>query len=334
MRRFHLLWCSSMLISRNILVPFLALMVASGPAFAGASDVEPNDSLVAPEVLDIDDPFRRGLDRIADQATGGVDLPQPSGMTGTQDAVGSELLGLSSDQALFSNRYRVMGVAVSKKEARAQIFSATNQNVLPGNKPQLAYIRLGLFPDESAARQLAIDLKNNIEHLLGAHFIIREEGESGVLLDFGPLRNVTHAERYCEIMLTQSYGLISECYAALEFPGLEPTNTFSSTAMIRPSASAVRDVVKDSDLFDLVSASKKTLVLREGDKLGASGATLVKVTPRGVIVVAENGDVESMPIDFVPERAFSAQDLQTAPAAAPAAPPNLDPDLSAPAGAS
>ena len=111
-----------MLISRNILVPFLALMVASGPAFAGASDVEPNDSLVAPEVLDIDDPFRRGLDRIADQATGGVDLPQPTGMTGTQDAVGSELLGLSSDQALFSNRYRVMGVAVSKKEARAQIF--------------------------------------------------------------------------------------------------------------------------------------------------------------------------------------------------------------------
>ena len=45
----------------------IAGLLGSGAAFAGASDPEPNDSLVAPEVQDIDDPFRRGIDRIADQ---------------------------------------------------------------------------------------------------------------------------------------------------------------------------------------------------------------------------------------------------------------------------
>ena len=177
-------------------------LLGSGMAFAGASDPEPNDSLVAPEVQDIDDPFRRGIDRIADQATGGVELPAPSGNIGLEDASGADLLGKSTDEALFSNRYRVMGVAVTKQETRSQIFAATNQNVIPGNKPKLAYVRLGLFDDEADARQLAIDLKNNAEHLLGAHFILRDEGADGVIMDLGPLHNVTHAERYCETLLT------------------------------------------------------------------------------------------------------------------------------------
>jgi hypothetical protein len=51
---------------------------------------------------------------------------------------------------------------VASQETRSQIFAATNQNVIAGNKPRLAYVRLGLFADEAAARQTAIDLKNNL----------------------------------------------------------------------------------------------------------------------------------------------------------------------------
>ena len=58
-----------MVVLRGSLATLVALFLGAGTAFAGASDVEPNDSLVAPEVQDIDDPFRRGIDRIADQAT-------------------------------------------------------------------------------------------------------------------------------------------------------------------------------------------------------------------------------------------------------------------------
>jgi len=286
----------------------IALSLGAEMAMAGASDVEANDSLVAPEVQDVDDPFRRGIDRIADQATGGVDLPAPSGNIGLEDTSGADLLGQPSDLALFSNRYRVMGVAVAKQDMRSQIFAATNQNVIPGNKPKLAYVRLGLFGDEAAARQLAIDLKNSAEHLLGAHFILRDEGEDGVIMDLGPLRSVTHAERYCEILMTMSEGLVSDCYTVLEFPGMEPLRTFSSTAMLKASATAVRNVMKDPELFDLESAARQTMTLREGDMIGSSEATIVKVTRRGVIVVAENGDIETLPLDYLPEKAFSTDE--------------------------
>ena len=291
---------------------FAIALAMSGQIHAGEStDIVENDSLIAPEVQDVDDPFRRGLDRIADQATGGVELPSPSGDTNQQDPSGADLLGKPTESALLSNRYRVIGVAVSNRESRAQIFAATNQDVMPGNKPKLPYARLGLFADDITARQLAIDLKNTSEDLLGAHFILRDEGEDGLILDIGPLRNVMHAERYCEVLLNNSFGLVEECYAALEFPGLEPTDTFTSTAMLRASATAVRSVIKDSTLFDLDTSARRTMTLREGDELGASRATLVKVTPNGVIVVAENVDIATMSIDYLPERAFDINDVST-----------------------
>ena len=304
---------------------FAIALAMSGQVHAGEStDIVENDSLIAPEVQDVDDPFRRGLDRIADQATGGVELPSPSGDTNQQDPSGADLLGKPTESALLSNRYRVIGVAVSNRESRAQIFAATNQDVMPGNKPKLPYARLGLFADDITARQLAIDLKNTSEDLLGAHFILRDEGEDGLILDIGPLRNVMHAERYCEVLLNNSFGLVEECYAALEFPGLEPTDTFTSTAMLRASATAVRSVIKDSTLFDLDTSARRTMTLREGAELGASRATLVKVTPNGVIVVAENGDIATMSIDYLPERAFDINDVSTGVEAAASDPSATD----------
>ena len=314
-----------MLVSRGILAILMIALSGAGQALAGAPGVEENDSLVAPEVQDIDDPFRRGIDRVADQATGGVDLPTPSGNIGLEDKTGADLLGQATDDALFSNRYRVVGVAVSKKETRSQIFAATNQDVIIGNKPRLAYVRLGLFSTEAAARQTAIDLKNNFEHLLGAHFILRDEGDDGVLMDFGPLRDVTHAERYCEIMLTMSGNLIDDCYTVLEFPGLEPMRTFSSTAMLKPSANAIRNIMRDNELFDLEAAARQTITLREGDRIGSTDATLVKVTGRGIIIVAENGDIETLPLDYLPERAFEPADLDRIPNPAIAGAPGIPP---------
>ena len=298
-----------MLVSRGILAILMIALSGTPRVLAGAPGIEENNSLVAPEVQDIDDPFRRGIDRDADQVTGGVDLPAPSGNIGLVDETGADLLGQATDDALFSNRYRVVGVAVSKQETRSQIFAATNQDVIIGNKPRLAYVRLGLFPSDAAARQTAIDLKNNFEHLLGAHFILRDEGEDGVLMDFGPLRDVTHAERYCEILMTMSGNLIDDCYTVLEFPGLEPMRTFTSTAMLKPSANAVRNIMQDSDLFDLEAAARQTITLREGDRIGSSEATLVKVTGRGIIIVAENGDIETLPLDYLPEKAFEPADM-------------------------
>ena len=281
-----------------------SMLVYAPATFAGASSDE--TSLVAPEVQDVDDPFRRGLDRIADQTTGGIALPPTSSSIEQVGAMGEALLGIEDDTALMPYRYRVIGVAVSRKEADAHIFPATNQNVMPGERPMLAYARLGLHEDESEARQIVVNLKSVVGDLLGANFIMRHEDDTGVILDVGPMRGVVHAERYCELLLTNSNGIVRDCFATLEYPGDEPTDTFSSTAMLRTSAQAVREVIKDDTLFDLEVAATKLMTLREGDMLGTGNVNVVKVTPRGIIVVAENGDVDVLPLDYVPERPYEA----------------------------
>jgi uncharacterized spore protein YtfJ len=68
----------------------------------------------------------------------------------------------------------------------------------------------------------------------------------------------------------------------------------------------VREVIKDDTLFDLEVAATKLMTLREGDMLGTGNVNVVKVTPRGIIVVAENGDVDVLPLDYVPERPYEA----------------------------
>ena len=279
------------------------------PAFAGADNTT---SLEAPEVLDIDDPFARGLDRVADQATGGVPLPSPIGDLSRNQPTGAELLGEQSELALVARDYRVVGLAVSRKETKAQIFADNNEEILAGNKPLMAYARIGIFEDYNLARQTAIDLKSTSYSFLGAHFIMREdEEEDGIILDIGPTRNVVHAERYCELMMAKTNGLVKDCFAVLEYPGVEPLNTFSSTAMIRVAPYAVETVINDNNLFDLNQSARQLLTLREGDMLGNGNVNLTKITPQGVMLVAENGDINLLPIDYVPERPFTAKPAST-----------------------
>lgn len=280
------------------------------PAFAGSDN---DTSLEAPEVLDIDDPFARGLDRVADQATGGVPLPAPIGDLSKDQPSGAELLGEQSELALVARDYRVVGIAVSRKETESQIFAAGNQEILAGNKPLMAYARIGFFEDYNMARQTAIDLKSTSNAYLGAHFIMREdEEEESIVLDIGPVRNVVHAERYCELLMSKTNGLVPDCFAVLEYPGAEPLNTFSSTAMIRVAPYAVENVINDGKIFDLDQSARQLLLLREGDMLGNGNVNLTKITPQGVVLVAENGDVNLLPLDYVPERKFTAKQATTA----------------------
>lgn len=288
-----------------------SLGTAAIPAMAGQSG--PESLFQAPEVVDIDDPFSRGINRIANQAAGGTDITSPYSDAMRQGDSGADLLGRGHDIALLASQYRVVGVAVPQSEAKAAIFQASNQDVLIGDKPLLAYVRLGIYDDEMTARQAAINLKSIIEPYLGAPFILRRNNngdreETTTVLDIGPMRSVLHAERYCEMLIERSQGLIDDCYAAQEYPGFEPTKTFSSTAMLRAAPAAVAHVIQDQTLFNLPKSANHMITLREGDMLGNGAVNLVKVTPRGILIVAENGDVDLLPLDYVPERRFSADD--------------------------
>lgn len=282
-----------------------AVMLSSSPVLAQ------DNSLNAPEVLDLDDPFARGINRAADQASDGLALPDPNGQTTGASRTGKDLLGESEARALRVNLYRVAALAVTEGSARGQIFEASNQDVTEGSRPQIPYLRLGSFDNSANARQAAINLKNIMEGHIGGHFILRDTG-SGIDLDIGPLHNVLHAENYCEIMLAMSNGIVSDCYAVLEYPGYEPLDTFTSTAMLRLSADAIQNVLVDeNNVFNLQDTSRKLIQVKEGEMLGNGVDQIVKITPSGVLLVSDEGVITQLPLDYLPESPF--QQNQAAP---------------------
>ena len=281
-----------------------AMLIAS-PALAQ------DNSLNAPEVLDLDDPFARGINRAADQASDGLALPDPNGQTTGSVRKGKDLLGESEARALRVNLYRVAALAVTEGSARGQIFEASNQDVTEGSRPQIPYLRLGSFDNSANARQAAINLKTIMDGHIGGHFILRDTN-AGIDLDIGPLHNVLHAENYCEIMLAMSNGIVSDCYAVLEYPGYEPLDTFTSTAMLRLSTDAIQNVLSDNDkVFNLQDTSRKLIQVKEGEMLGNGVDQIVKITPSGVLLVSDDGIITQLPLDYLPESPF--QETQAAP---------------------
>lgn len=275
-----------------------AVMLIGSPALAQ------DNSLNAPEVLDLDDPFARGINRAADQASDGLALPEPNGQTTGASRTGKDLLGESEARALRVNLYRVAALAVTEGSARGQIFEASNQDVTEGSRPQIPYLRLGSFDNSANARQAAINLKNIMEGHIGGHFILRDTGP-GIDLDIGPLHNVLHAENYCEIMLAMSNGIVSDCYAVLEYPGYEPLDTFTSTAMLRLSADGIQNVLSDgNNVFNLQDTSRKLIPVKEGEMLGNGVDQIVKITPSGVLLVSDEGIITKLPLDYLPESPF------------------------------
>ncbi len=266
-------------------------------------------SLKAPEVLDLDDPFSRGINRAADQASDGLILPEPNGQTMGAAKVGKDLLGASKKRALSADLYRVAALAVTEGSARGQIFEESNQDVVAGSRPEIPYLRLGSFDNSATARQAAINLKSNIEAFIGGHFILRNTS-IGIDLDIGPLHSVAHAENYCELLLQYSNGIVSDCYTVLEYPGYEPLDTFLSSAMLRVSPDAIDRVLDDNELFDLQKSSQQLIQVKEGDMIGNGVDQIVKITPSAVILVSDDGQIQQLPLDYISEQEFRIPEPQ------------------------
>ena len=285
---------------------FAMMCLASCLALGTLSAKAQETSLNAPEVLDLDDPFSRGINRAADQASDGLALPEPNGQTIGASRVGKDLLGESKKRALSIDLYRVAALAVTEGSAKGQIFEASNQDVVAGSRPQIPYLRIGSFNSSAQARQSAINLKSIMENMIGGHFILRDTS-AGIDLDIGPLHTVLHAENYCEVLLQYSNGIVSDCYAVLEYPGYEPLDTFLSSAMLRISADGIDNVIDDERLFDLQQTSNKLFQVKEGDMLGNGVDQIVKIIPSAVILVSDDGQISQLPLDYISEQSYRPQ---------------------------
>lgn len=274
-----------------------------------AVHAQQSDNTTPPQVLDIDDPFSRDLKRAAEDATGGILFDDGAIGIEEEEESGRDLLGRESRIAVNASNFRVMGVAVSRQQTSNQIFVHFKEETVAGAKPLLNYLRIGTHPSLDDARQQAINLKSSFNPYLDASLIIREAEDTDVVdLDIGPFREISHAERYCDMLLNITFGLVNDCYVVQEFPGIEPIESFQSTAMLRFSSDAVSSVIEDTSVFDLPGAAGQAFNIREGDSLGSGSTVAVKVLPAGVVVVDEVGSIATLPLTFIPEDVFTEQE--------------------------
>lgn len=284
---------------------------------AGVAQADADTQLTPPPILDIDDPFSRDLKRAADDATGGIAFDDSAIGLETEEESGRALLGKEGRLSLTTARFRVMGVAVNNTQNSNAIFIQPHNITAPGTKPVMSYLRIGTHSSTDEAMQQAINLKASIAEYLDAALIIREAPHSNlseggdlsaaVDLDIGPFRTITHAERYCDMLITVTDGIVPNCYAVQEFPGTEPLNSFQSFAMIRFATDTVASIIQDDTVFDLAAASNQAFSIGEGEQLGSGSAILVKVLPFGVVAVDASGKTHVLPLAFIPEDGFKAE---------------------------
>ena len=279
------------------------LIALSAPLSAGQADGL--DDTSPPDVLDIDDPFSRDLKRAAEDATGGINFDADGLGIQDEEATGLDLLGAESRAAIIASKFRILGVAVARRPDSNHIYVNPREDLVPGSKPLMNYLRIGSHPNLEDARQQAINLKASFGEYFDASFIIRTSpNDTNADLDIGPFMSIIHAERYCDLMLGITFGLVDDCYVVQEYPGLESRTSFSSSAMVRYSAKAVDEVIGETQVFDLPAAANQMITIKEGTVLGRGSTIATKIIPSGIMVVDEIGTIIKLPLNFVPEDQF------------------------------
>ena len=263
------------------------------------------ENTAPPEVLDIDDPFSRDLKRAAEDVTGGIIFDDASLGIQEEEKTGQTLLGKASKAAIIANRYRVLGLAIARRKDTNQIYIDTGSTLATGSKPLMNYLRIGSHDNLDEARQQAINLKSSYGQYLDASFIIRQGlKDERIDLDIGPFERIVHAERYCDMLIGISYGLVGDCYVVQEYPGLEDQTSFTSSAIVRFSANAVDTVIEDTSVFDLPGAANQVITVKEGENIGIGATIATKITPSGLLVVDEIGSIAMLPLNYIPEDQF------------------------------
>lgn len=280
----------------------LIILLTSAFFMPHAAYADGLDDTSPPEVLDIDDPFSRDLKRAAEDVTGGIAFNADGLGIQDEEVTGLDLLGAESRAAIIASKFRILGIAVAKRPDSNHIYINPKEELVSGSKPLMNYLRIGSHPNLEDARQQAINLKSSFGEYFDASFIIRTSPDTkSADLDIGPFLSIIHAERYCDLMLGITFGLVDDCYVVQEFPGIESRTSFSSSAMVRYSASAVDEVISDTSVFDLPGAANQMITIKEGTVLGRGSTIATKIVPSGIMVVDEIGTVFKLPLNFVPE---------------------------------
>ena len=173
-----------------------------------------------------------------------------------------------------------------------------NEKLGKARKP---YVRIFRFDNLEDALRESREFYADYRHYLDSDIVLRQEvdksGGASYHLDIGPMQSQNHAEAYC--VLIKSDGLM--CDAVKRVPGKERQNTFDSTAIVRVSPIVFYEGDVNEKNIKIEETKTVTYNLSEGQVLGASEGTVVKITHKEIIVTDAQDHLLTLPIDYLPE---------------------------------
>ena len=179
--------------------------------------------------------------------------------------------------------------------------AANNSRIETLGKARKSYVRLFRFDNLEDALRDSREFYADYRHYLDSDMVLRQEvnksGGASYHLDIGPMQSQNHAEAYC--VLLKSDGLM--CDAVKRVPGNERQNTFDSTAIVRVSPIVFYEGDVNEKNIKIEETKTVTYNLSEGQVLGASEGTVVKITHKEIIVTDAQDHLLTLPIDYLPE---------------------------------
>ena len=91
-----------------------------------------------------------------------------------------------------------------------------------------------------------------------------------------------------------------ECKLIRRLPGNERQKTFNSIASVRFLPNIINQNKVKSKETSFENISTKTFNLYEGQEIGNSGGMVIKITNKEVIAIDFQGQILTLPINFLP----------------------------------
>ena len=162
------------------------------------------------------------------------------------------------------------------------------------------YVQLFRFKNIKEAMSKTNEFYSDYRDFLDTDIILRFESNNNkeeiITLELGPIETLAHAKNYCALF--KSFGL--DCEPIRRLPGNERQRTFNSIASVRflPILTNQNKVKSKETSFEDIST--KTINLYEGQQIGNSGGMIIKITNKEVIAIDFQGQILTLPINYLP----------------------------------
>ena len=210
---------------------------------------------------------------------------------------------IASNDWLFEGQNLLIRKNTISDEMKKNLVSVENFTKKLNSNDGIArkfYVQLFRFKNIKEATSKTNEFYSDYRDFLDTDIILRFENDNNkeeiISLELGPIETLSHAKSYCALF--KSFEL--ECKLIRRLPGNERQKTFNSIASVRFLPNIINQNKVKSKETSFENISTKTFNLYEGQEIGNSGGMVIKITNKEVIAIDFQGQILTLPINFLP----------------------------------